>query len=232
MRKNRILLIEDEEGLILTLSDRFEKEQFEVETANNGTDGLDLAKQNAHDVIVLDVMLPGKNGFDVCQELRKCGVQTPVILLTAKSQVIDKVLGLKLGANDYLTKPFEMAELLARIEVQLRTTQESKAHLGAENNVVQFGNVTIMIDRGEVVKGHKPIVLSLKEFQLLTFFVQHPGKVHSRDELLNQVWGYDSAPSTRTVDVHVAWLRQKLEENPKLPKHLVTVHGRGYKFKN
>ena len=224
----RILLIEDEPGLVMTLQDRLVDENYEVESANDGEEGFRKAKSDDFDVIVLDLMLPKKSGLDVCRDLRQAGVETPIIMLTAKGQVVDKVLGLKLGANDYMQKPFEMMELLARIEVQLRKkTSEKKS---SANGIVAFGDTEINFQSIEVKKEGETISLSSKEFQLLKFMVENEGVILSRDQLLNEVWGYDAVPSTRTVDVHIAWLRQKLEADSGYPKHILTVHGFGYKF--
>ncbi|HMQ04079.1 MAG TPA: response regulator transcription factor [Pyrinomonadaceae bacterium] len=227
----RILLVEDEEGLVLTLTDRLRSEGFEVVSASDGVSGSEKACAEAFDLIVLDVMLPKKNGYDVCRDLRQKGVSTPILMLTAKGETIDKVLGLKLGADDYLTKPFEMIELLARVEALLR---RSPAHLdngkSGAKETYRFGRVAIDFRRAEVTKNDQPIELSAMEFKLLQFLIENRGHVHSRDHLLDEVWGYDAMPSTRTVDVHIAWLRQKLEENPKHPQFIQTVHGLGYKF--
>ena len=224
----KILLVEDEAGLILTLTDRLEAEGFAVTSATDGERGLALALAEGFDLIVLDVMLPRKNGFDVCRDLRQKNVQTPILMLTAKGETIDKVLGLKLGADDYLTKPFEVIELLARIEALLRRAPKTP---NVSPEAFQFGDVSIDFRRAEVVKNNAPVELSAMEFKLLQYLVEHRGEVHSRNELLDAVWGYDAMPSTRTVDVHIAWLRQKLEENPKYPHFIQTVHGLGYKFK-
>ncbi len=223
----KILLVEDEKGLILTLTDRLESEGFEVETAGDGEAGLSLALNESFDLIILDVMLPKKNGFDVCRDLRRNNVETPVLMLTAKGETIDKVLGLKLGADDYLTKPFEVMELLARIEALLRRSVNT--HQTAAGTF-KFGSVAVDFRRAEVLKENKPVELSALEFKLLQYLIEHRGEVLKRDELLDEVWGYDAMPSTRTVDVHVAWLRQKLEENPKYPQFIQTIHGLGYKF--
>ena len=223
----RILLVEDEPGLVLTLSDRLSKEGFAVETARDGESGLQRATTESFDVIILDVMLPRKNGFDVCRDLRQQGTQTPVIMLTARGQVVDKVVGLKLGADDYLTKPFEMIELLARIEALLRRAPVAAS---ASAEVYQFGPVRVDFRKAEVRRDDQPIELSAREFQLLRYFIEHRESAITRDVLLNEVWGYHAMPSTRTVDVHVAWLRQKLEPNPRHPQYILTVHGLGYKF--
>ncbi len=224
----RILLVEDEEGLILTLTDRFESEGFEVESAADGKLGFDKALVGNYDLIILDVMLPKKNGYDVCRDLRKNFIETPILMLTAKGETIDKVLGLKLGADDYLTKPFEVIELLARVEALLR---RAPGHTnGRSGDAFRFGEITIDFKRAEVIRDSEPVELSAMEFKLLQHLIENRGVVHSRDQLLDAVWGYDSTPSTRTVDVHIAWLRQKLELNPKHPNFIQTVHGMGYKF--
>jgi two-component system alkaline phosphatase synthesis response regulator PhoP len=222
-----ILLVEDEPGLVLTLTDRLTNEGFRVDVASDGDTGLERACCESFDLIVLDVMLPRKNGFDVCRDLRHRGVMTPVIMLTARGQVVDKVVGLKLGADDYLTKPFEMAELLARIEALLRRAPASQAPV---TEYYQFGAVRVDFRSAEVLRQGQPIDLSAREFSLLRYFIEHRGDALTRDELLNEVWGYNSMPSTRTVDVHVAWLRQKIEPNPRHPQFILTIHGRGYKF--
>lgn len=224
---HKILLVEDEPGLILTLSDRLRSEGYELEVASDGEDGFAKAATGTHDMIILDVMLPKKNGFDVCRDLRQKNVATPILMLTAKGETIDKVLGLKLGADDYLTKPFEVIELLARVEALLR---RAPVGAGASLETFRFGDVDIDFRRAETKKEGFPVELSAMEFKLLQFLIENRGTVHSRDQLLDNVWGYDAMPSTRTVDVHIAWLRQKLEKNPKHPQHIQTVHGFGYKF--
>ncbi len=225
--KKRVLLIEDEPGLVLTLTDRLTTEGFEVEAAPDGDSGLELACGRHYDVILLDIMLPGKNGFDVCRDLRRSGRQTPVLMLTARGMLTDKVVGLKLGADDYLTKPFEMMELLARIEALLRRVP-APAGVGVDTAV--FGDVQVDFRSAEVTRAGQPVELSAKELALLRCFVENRGVVLSRDDLLNRVWGYDAMPYTRTVDVHVAGLRQKLETDSRHPRFIVTVHGLGYKF--
>ena len=224
--QHRILLVEDEPGLVLTLRDRLSREGYAVETATDGESGLSRAAGEAFDLVLLDVMLPRMGGFDVLKDLRKRNVETPVIMLTARSQVVDKVVGLKLGADDYVTKPFEMVELLARIEAKLRRAP-STPH---PTEGYQFGGIRVDFRRAEVMKEGVPLDLSAREFQLLKYFIEHRGATLTRDELLNEVWGYNAMPSTRTVDVHVAWLRQKIEPNPRHPQFVLTVHGMGYKF--
>ncbi|NOT48485.1 MAG: response regulator transcription factor [Acidobacteria bacterium] len=225
----KVLLVEDEEGLVLTLTDRLISEGFNVTSATDGRDGFELAASQPFDLLILDVMLPKKNGYDICRDLRQKGIATPVLMLTAKGETIDKVLGLKLGADDYLTKPFEMIELLARVEALLRRSPVSRAN-GQGTDTFKFGEVSIDFKRAEVVKNNDTVELSAMEFKLLQFLIENRGHVHSRDHLLDEVWGYDAMPSTRTVDVHIAWLRQKLEDNPKHPSFIQTVHGMGYKF--
>jgi two-component system alkaline phosphatase synthesis response regulator PhoP len=225
--KGRLLLIEDEPGLQLVLTDRLTAEGYQVETAGDGDLGFSRASGEPFDVIVLDIMLPKRDGLDVARSLRQQGVQTPILMLTAKGQVLDRVLGLKLGADDYLTKPFEMVELLARLEALLRRAPSSA---GVSLERYQFGDVAVDVRKAEVTKKGAQVELSAKEFHLLRYLIEHRGATVSRDELLHQVWGYQNMPSTRTVDVHVAWLRQKLEANPRIPQFILTVHGLGYKF--
>ncbi len=225
----KILLVEDEEGLVITLCDRLRSEGFEVVAASDGRAGFELAVANAFDLLILDVMLPGKNCYDICRDLRQKGITTPVLMLTAKGETIDKVLGLKLGADDYLTKPFEMIELLARIEALLRRSPGAQTAANG-TTTFSFGEVVVDLKRAEVKRNGDLVELSAMEFKLLQFLIVNRGHVHSRDHLLDEVWGYDAMPSTRTVDVHVAWLRQKLEENPRHPNFIHTVHGLGYKF--
>lgn len=227
----KILLVEDEEGLVITLTDRLASEGFDVVAARDGKEGFAAAQGGSFDLIILDVMLPKKNGYDICRDLRQKEIRVPILMLTAKGETIDKVLGLKLGADDYLTKPFEMIELLARVEALLRRVPAH--HASGNGNAVdgfRFGMVTVDFKRAEVARNELPIDLSAMEFKLLQFLIENRGHVHSRDHLLDAVWGYDAMPSTRTVDVHIAWLRQKLEENPRHPVFIQTVHGLGYKF--
>ena len=228
MTQRRLLLVEDEPGLVMTLTDRLLAEGYEVESATTAPSGLEMASAGGFDAILLDVMLPGGNGLDICRTLRQRGVQTPILMLTAKGQVVDRVVGLKLGADDYLVKPFEMAELLARIEALLR--RSAAAGAPPIGDTFRFGDVAIDFRKAEVSKGGQMLDLSAREFKLLRYFVEHRGAALTRDELLNEVWGYNAMPSTRTVDVHVAWLRQKLEDNPRHPQYIITVHGLGYKF--
>lgn len=222
----RILLIEDEPGIVLTLTDRLTREGYAVESAVDGQSGLERATREPFDLVLLDLMLPRLSGFDVCRELRRRDIETPVIMLTARGQTVDKVVGLKLGADDYVTKPFEMAELLARVEAQLRRAPVSAHPIDG----YAFGGVRVDFRKAEATRDGDPLDLSAREFQLLRYFIEHRGATLTRDELLNEVWGYNSMPSTRTVDVHVAWLRQKIEPNSRHPQFILTIHGLGYKF--
>ena len=228
MADKRLLLVEDEPGLQLALSDRLVAEGYAVETAGDGHAAIARATGEPFDIIVLDVMLPGRDGFDVAKTIRQQGVQTPILMLTARTQVVDRVVGLKLGADDYLTKPFETIELLARIEALMRRAPSGSAGVSLER--YQFGDIVVDARKAEVTQDGRLLELSAKEFHLLKYFIEHRGATVSRDELLHEVWGYNATPSTRTVDVHVAWLRQKLEPNPRVPQYILTVHGLGYKF--
>ncbi|MCW5979174.1 MAG: response regulator transcription factor [Bryobacteraceae bacterium] len=223
----RILLVEDEPGLVLTISDLLAAEGYQVETAADGPTGLARAANEAFDLAILDVMLPGKNGFEVCRELRQQGRDLAVLMLTAKTQIVDRVVGLKLGADDYLTKPFDPAELLARIEALLRRARKESLPRVLR---FRFGNVAVDFESGEVRKEGLPVTLASKELQLLRYLIERRGKVVSRDELLAHVWEYQTGVSSRTIDVHVAWLRQKLEDYPQTPKYIHTVRGMGYRF--
>lgn len=224
---HRILLVEDEPGLVMTLTDRLEIEGYEVTTRGDGESGLECASSAEFDLILLDLMLPRKSGLEVCRKLRQSGVETPILMLTARSQIVDKVVGLQTGADDYVTKPFEMMELLARMEALLR---RAPARAGKALATFQFGAVKIDFRRAEVTRDGELVPLSAREFQLLRYLIEHRGNIIPRDQLLTDVWGYEALPSTRTIDVHIAWLRQKLEENPKYPEYFLTIRGLGYKF--
>ena len=226
----RILLAEDEPSLVRTLGDRLRAEGYAVEAVRDGEAALATARGGGFDLLVLDVMLPLRDGFEVCQELRRGGTSLPILMLTARSQVVDRVVGLKLGADDYLTKPFEAVELLARIEALLRRAGGGVGGGASAGGQVSFGHVQADFRAGEVRRGGIAVAVAPRELELLQYFVAHPGEVLSRDRLLDEVWGYDAAVQSRTVDVHVAALRQKLEEDPARPRFFRTVHGRGYRF--
>ena len=223
----KILIIEDEEGLVLSLEDRLRAEGYRVASRWDGKSGEKEAGSGSYDLIILDIMLPERDGFQVCKNLRDSGVSTPILMLTARSTTLDTVIGLHSGADDYLRKPFEMQELLARILALLRrgkaSTREPKSEL------LRFGQFTLNTRREELLRGSEPIPLNTQEYRLLKFFAENPQRVLNRYELLDEVWGYDSVTTTRTVDVHIAWLRQKLGERS-TPRHLITVRGRGYRF--
>jgi len=225
MNNNRILIVEDDPAMSVALRDGFEFEKYAVEMAADGEEGLRLAQRGLHDLMILDVMLPKKSGLDVCRELRRNGSTTPIIMLTARGQEIDKIVGLKLGADDYVTKPFSFMELLARVEAVLRRVSRPSA--GEEYG---FGDVALDFRTYQATKGGLPIELTPREFRILRYFIDHADEVVSREALLNHVWGYDSSAFTRTVDTHMARLRQKVEALPSEPRHLLTVHRVGYKF--
>jgi two-component system alkaline phosphatase synthesis response regulator PhoP len=224
----RLLLVEDDTALVLTLTDLLASKDYQVESVQDGQDALDRASQEDFDLIVLDVMLPRKDGFEICRTLRKRAIQTPIIMLTARGQVQDKVSGLNVGADDYLAKPFDPAELLARIEALLR--RAAAPPVARRDSNFQFGDVTVDFRSTQVQRDGKPVEMSAREFELLTYFIRQQGSTISREELLQQVWGYDQATMTRTVDAHLWMLRQKLEEDPQNPRHFLTVRGLGYKF--
>jgi len=223
----KILIVEDEAALATTLEDRLMKEGYLVSTARDGVSGLDMATSEPFELIILDLMLPGQSGLTICQKLREHGSHIPILMLTARRQTIDKVIGLRTGADDYLTKPFQMAELLARIDALLRRSVQGMGTAAVRH---QFGTLRVDLRRAEVLRDGQLIAMSAKEFQLLRYFIEHRGDTLSRDELLREVWGYEAMPSSRTVDVHVAGLRQKIEKDPKNPQFILTVVGLGYKF--
>jgi two-component system alkaline phosphatase synthesis response regulator PhoP len=222
---SRILIVEDDPAMSLALRDGFEFEKYSVEMATDGEEGLRLATRGAHDLMILDVMLPRKSGLDVCKELRKNGSSTPIIMLTARGQEIDKIVGLKLGADDYVTKPFSFMELLARVEAVLRRVAGPAA-----GDEYTFGDIHLDFRTYIATRSGFPLDLTPREFRILHYFIDHVGEVVSRDALLNHVWGYDSSAFTRTVDTHMARLRHKIEDVPSEPRHLITVHRVGYKF--
>jgi two-component system, OmpR family, alkaline phosphatase synthesis response regulator PhoP len=222
-----ILVIDDERDLRTTLTDRLEGEGYEVRASDNGNSGYQKAVSGTYDLIVLDVTMPGKNGFDVCRDLRRAGRTTPILMLTARDQLVDKILGLKLGADDYLVKPFEMLELTTRIEVLLRRAAGSCSE---GDTTYQFGSVRIDLRGTAVFRKGDLVPLSAREFQLLRYLLQHRGSTIPRGEILRDVWGYNSDTYTRTLDVHIFSLRQKIEDDPKKPGLILTVPGLGYKF--
>ena len=226
MLNPKLLLVEDEPSLAMLLGDRLEREGYSVVSVADGNAALATALAKPFDVLVLDVMLPGKNGFEVCRELRTKGSNLPILMLTARGEVRDRITGLKIGADDYLTKPFDTAELLARIEALLRRSRGASSG----HTIHKFGSVEVNTRRREVSRAGEPVTLSAKEYQLLCYLLDRPDTVVSRDELLEQVWGYRAATNTRTVDVHLAQLRSKLEDDPKQPRYLLTAHGAGYRF--
>jgi len=220
-----ILLIEDEQALRMTLSDRLQGEGYVVDFSPDGEQGFEKATTLPFDLIILDIMLPRRSGLDVCRDIRLAGLGTPILLLTARGQTVDKVVGFKLGADDYVTKPFDTLELMARIEALLR-----RAPTRTGQGILHFGSIRVDIRGTQVTREGKPVYLSAREFQLLRYFTEHNGITLSRDEILREVWGYEVGTFTRTVDVHVAGLRQKLEKAPKKPELILTVPGIGYKF--
>ena len=224
----RVLVIEDEPTLVLLLQERLEKEGYSVATCQDGEEALAQAFREAFDLILLDIKLPRRNGFEVCRELRRHCVNVPVFMLTARGDVKDRVKGLKLGADDYLAKPFDVAELLARMEALLRRASNSPPQL--IDSIFCFGDVIVDLNKEEVLRSGSPLELTAKEFGLLRYFLSKPNERLSRQVLLEQVWGYNRLLQTRTVDLHVAQLRQKVEANPKEPRHIVTVFRSGYKF--
>ncbi|MGH9318824.1 MAG: response regulator transcription factor [Vicinamibacteria bacterium] len=230
MSGRRILLVEDEPGLVLTLTDRLESEGYVVDSAREAGEALRKAAESPYDIVVLDVMLPGRSGFDVCRELRLRGSEVPILFLTARGEVADKVVGLKLGGDDYLTKPFDMMELTARVEALLRRSGEAREGRKSSIRRYAFGDVEVDFRKAEVIRGKEPVELSALEFKLLKYFIENRGATLSREELLSRVWGYDAAIHSRTVDVHVSGLRQKIEPNPSRPQYVVTVHKLGYRF--
>ena len=223
--KENILLVDDEEALRSSLSFRLRGEGYIVDTAADATEGFEKATSLPFDLIILDLMLPDRSGLDVCKAIREAGIATSLIVLSARHQTADKVVALKLGADDYVTKPFKSAELVARVEAQLR-----RMPIRSGQGVFQFGPIRLDFRLAEVTKNDEPVPLSAKEFQLLRYLIERAGSSIPREELLSSIWGYDASTLTRTVDMHVASLRKKLENNPSQPELIVTVSGLGYKF--
>lgn len=221
-----ILLIEDEESMVRALRDALEYHGYIVKTAQDGEAGLRLAEQEQPDLIVLDVMLPGMDGFDTCRLLRKRGISVPILMLTARVEEVDKVVGLEIGADDYITKPFSTRELVARVKAHLRRSTEKATGLVE----YEFGDIKVDFSRFKAFKKGRPIDLTPTEFSLLQLLIKRRNDVVTREQILNEVWGYETYPDSRTVDNHVLNLRQKLEDNPRKPEFILTVHGLGYKF--
>jgi two-component system alkaline phosphatase synthesis response regulator PhoP len=225
-KKTRILIIEDEPAMVAGLRDNFEYEGYDVISADDGVSGLERVLADDPDLVVLDVMMPRMSGLDVCKAVKARRPSIPIIMLTARGQEIDKVVGLELGADDYVTKPFSIRELMARIKAVLRRVPPQSS----APDVYRFGDVEVNIRGNEVRRAGSAVELSGKEFALLAYFIAHPGETLSRDRLLDAVWGYQNYPSTRTVDTHIVHLRHKVEPDPEQPRFIVTVHGTGYKF--
>ena len=221
-----MLIVEDEPDMVLGLKDNFEFEGYEVVTASDGAAGLERARAQKPDLVILDIMLPKLSGLEVCKALRGEGFEAPIIMLTARGQEIDKVVGLELGADDYVTKPFSIRELLARVRAILRRTEGRKKRLSR----YRFADVELDFETYRGQKGGVPLDMSPREFELLRYLIERKGETVSRDRLLEDVWGYESYPSTRTVDTHIAKLRAKIGDSGSEPRHILTIHGVGYKF--
>ena len=222
----KILIVEDEPNMVAGLRDNFEYEGYEVITAPDGVAGLERAIKEKPDLVILDVMMPRMSGLDVCKQLKAKRASVPIIMLTARGQEVDKVVGLELGADDYVTKPFSIRELLARVKAVLRRSR----NVPKEQERYAFGDVEVNLRNCQVSRSGKALDFSSKEFDLLKYFLIHPGETLSRDRLLEDVWGYERFPTTRTVDTHIVRLRQKVEPKPEEPRFILTVHGTGYKF--
>jgi DNA-binding response OmpR family regulator len=223
---SKILIIEDEPDMVLGLKDNFEFEGYEVLTASDGASGLERARTQKPDLVILDIMLPKLSGLEVCKTLRSEGFEAPIIMLTARGQEIDKVVGLELGADDYVTKPFSIRELLARVRAILRRTDGTKKRLSR----YRFADLELDFETYRARKAGEPLDMSPREFELLRYLIERKGETVSRDRLLEDVWGYESYPSTRTVDTHIAKLRAKIGDSGSEPRHILTIHGMGYKF--
>ncbi len=226
---SKILIVEDEPNMRMGLKDNLEFEGYEVDSAEDGETGFNKIIDNNYNLVLLDVMLPKMSGFDVCKKIRQKGLKTPIILLTAKGEEIDKVLGLELGADDYVTKPFSLRELLARIKAVLRR-QENFVKEDNKNKILKIGNLEINFGNYSAFENGDPVQLSHKEFEILNYLWKHRNNSVSRDNLLTEIWGYDENPTTRTVDNFILKLRQKIEKDPNHPRIIITVHGIGYKL--
>ena len=223
---DKILIIEDEESILMALEDDLRIEGYEVASAKDGLQGLSMAKEQAYNLLILDIMLPKMDGFEVCKQLRQAGVTTPILILTAKSQEIDKILGLELGADDYVTKPFSPRELLARVKAILRRVKQTQKGI----DLYSFGDVEVDFKKCEAKKGGKSIYLTALEFALLHFLINRKDQVVSRDDILDEVWGDEVYVFPRTVDTHIAHLRKKIEDDPTSPNYIIGIRGIGYKF--
>jgi DNA-binding response OmpR family regulator len=225
-RMSRILIVEDEPDMVLGLKDNFEFEGYDVVTASDGAAGLERARSEKPDLLILDIMLPKLSGLEVCKTLRAEGFRAPIIMLTARGQEIDKVVGLELGADDYVTKPFSIRELLARVRAILRRTEGGKKRLSR----YRFADIELDFETYRATRGSERLEMSPREFELLRYLIERKGDTVTRDQLLEDVWGYDSYPSTRTVDTHIAKLRAKIGDSGSEPRFIMTIHGVGYKF--
>ncbi|MFO7773392.1 MAG: response regulator transcription factor [Dehalococcoidia bacterium] len=225
----KVLIVEDDQNLLDTIKYNLAKEGYRVSTALDGAQALDIAGREKPDLIILDIMLPNLNGFEVCRILRK-EMTVPILMLTAKTEEVDKVVGLEIGADDYMTKPFSMRELLARVGAMLRRADMSRLEPSGEQESLELGDLSIDLGRHQVFCRGSQLTLTAKEYDLLVFLARNKGFVFSREQLLDKVWGYDYAGDTRTVDVHIRWLRQKIETDPAHPRNLITVRGAGYKL--
>ena len=227
----KVLIVEDDASIVLGLEGALADEGYETKTARTGPDGLEAAREWNPDLLILDLMLPGMSGLEICKRLRDDGLKTPVIMLTSKAEENDKVLGLELGADDYVTKPFSLRELLARVKAHLRREQGIGAEpAGAHLERYQFGEVVVDFKRHEVRRAGQLQVLTNREFRLLEYFITHPAELISRDRLLNEIWGYEAYPTTRTVDNHILRLRKHIEPDPENPRYIKTIRGAGYLF--
>lgn len=222
----KILIIEDDPAISNGLEEILKTENYDIICEENGESGFRTAQNSNPDLIILDLMLPGKNGLDICKDLRQGGNNVLILMLTSKTDEMDKVLGLEMGADDYVTKPFSIRELIARIKALMRRRIEIEKDIEKFN----FDNIVLDFKRMEANKKNKQLKMSLKEFEILKFFIKHEGEVVSRDKLLDEVWGYDNYPTTRTVDNFILMLRKKIEDNPSVPRHILTFHSVGYKF--
>lgn len=222
----KILIIEDDPAIRTGIKEALSAEGYSVSEADTGTSGFDIASKNNFDLIILDLILPGKDGIEICKDLRSNGVKTPIIMVTSRKEEIDKILGLEIGADDYVTKPFSLRELLARIKALIRRSTYEPGDI----EEVDFADLKINFKKQEMLKGINSVKLSATEYRILHYFIDHEGEVISRDKFLDEVWGYDSYPTTRTVDNYILSLRKKIEDDPANPKHLLTIHKVGYKF--